>query len=924
MPTSLLQEGLFTINLSQIAIAEIITLFLFGGSIHLSYYALVNQRLKSSSGLRDHYVNFLASEWLCLILHVVWIVIAPDDIWIWICFEIQHIAGSLIQLKFRIQLTSFMIETLHYPSFVGYLVLCVPFLLRLGLVAVMAVRISTSDAAFQINSLMACESISLLYDVVIVRFCDLVLSQDKKPGLFDLVNELLHPNDLVPLAGLLIGWILLLIGTIWERHGYLSSETATRDLPPVAAGWASDSVVQHGWFIQQNMDTFQDLQDVDERIAQFQTDPYVKEALDKGLTLRDVATKVDEELLQVEQSIVFDYLLEVGNVLDLNSLMDDMDSLLSSMEETLGGYKKNIGKMNQDIALIQEESKLLDTKLSNRKKAFGLSMELLEGITISPDLIKKIAEAEINEFFIGNLHELDAKLKYIIKHQDKGVKAFHNVVPELERLRLKAVDRIREFFLKKIDSFRAQNTNIPLIQQNVFLKYRELFWFLMDHYTPVGVEVHQTYIGYVSTYFLQAFERYHKALSQLQSTGVDKNDLIGIDEAAKRGLFGAKSLKDSSNIYGLADRLDVLTTKEAGIIVPDHAREGGKKFPYEALFKSLTRLLIDNASSEFVFTCEFFSDPQNPTSQDSLNSFFSQVFEPTLKFVENTIRAYIDSTYDAIGLLFCIRVNTQNIRIMQKRRLPHLENFLNLLNILLWPRFQSIMGFHIDSLKKADPKKLVTSREPAVHYIVRRYAEFAASIITLNQSYDDALLLNSLSRLRSELESLMYRLAAEYPDKKTALAFWINNLDLVILTMNEHSSPDFDSERAFFETLLEQKTEEFVGYQLTPHIGNLIEALPRLEKDPQKAIKEVLEKLAVDFNTNWKPSIEKIHEDLTKVFPNFKNGAHVLHATLAALVLYYKRFLTVWDVACKGVKTKVVPIGIQTVLVEIKKYRSQF
>ncbi|KAJ3347364.1 hypothetical protein HDU91_006794, partial [Kappamyces sp. JEL0680] len=777
--------------MSQIAIAEIITLFLFGGSIHLSYYALVNQRLKSSSGLRDHYVNFLASEWLCLILHVVWIVIAPDDIWIWICFEIQHIVGSLIQLKFRIQLTSFMIETLHYPSFVGYIVLCVPFLLRLGLVAVMAVRISTSDAAFQINSLMACESISLLYDVVIVRFCDLVLTQDKKPGLFDLVNELLHPNDLVPLVGLLIGWILLLIGTILERHGYLSSmgvtvascvyysyrsqllETLdsylsgrksrarrTRDLLPAAAGWASDSVVQHGWFIQQNMDTFQDLQDVDERIAQFQTDPYVKEALDKGLTLRDVATKVDEELLQVEQSIVFDYLLEVGNVLDLNSLMDDMDSLLSSMEETLGGYKKNIGKMNQDIALIQEESKLLDTKLSNRKKA------------------------EINEFFIGNLHELDAKLKYIIKHQDKGVKAFHNVVPELERLRLKAVDRIREFFLKKIDSFRAQNTNIPLIQQNVFLKYRELFWFLMDHYTPVGVEVHQTYIGYVSTYFLQAFERYHKALSQLQSTGVDKNDLIGIDEAAKRGLFGAKPLKDSSNIYGLADRLDVLTTKEAGIIVPDHAREGGKKFPYEALFKSLTRLLIDNASSEFVFTCEFFSDPQNPTSQDSLNSFFSQVFEPTLKFVENTIRAYIDSTYDAIGLLFCIRVNTQNIRIMQKRRLPHLENFLNLLNILLWPRFQSIMGFHIDSLKKADPKKLVTSREPAVHYIVRRYAEFAASIITLNQSYDDALLLNSLSRLRSELESLMYRLAAEYPDKKTALAFWINNLDLVILTMN--------------------------------------------------------------------------------------------------------------------------------------------
>jgi hypothetical protein len=118
--------------------------------------------------------------------------------------------------------------------------------------------------------------------------------------------------------------------------------------------------------------------------------------------------------------------------------------------------------------------------------------------------------------------------------------------------------------------------------------------------------------------------------------------------------------------------LDVLTTVEAGIILPDHARSSGKRYPYEALFKSITRLLIDNASSEYIFTTEFFSDPRNPSPHDSLLSFFSQVFEASLKFVESGIRNFIDGTYDAIGLLFCIRVNSQNIRIMQKRRLPHL------------------------------------------------------------------------------------------------------------------------------------------------------------------------------------------------------------------------------------------------------------
>ena len=66
-----------------------------------------------------------------------------------------------------------------------------------------------------------------------------------------------------------------------------------------------------------------------------------------------------------------------------------MDSLLSQMVDTLGGYKNDISKMNQDIALIQQDSKSLDIKLSNRRQAFKYSFELLEGITVSPDLIKQ-------------------------------------------------------------------------------------------------------------------------------------------------------------------------------------------------------------------------------------------------------------------------------------------------------------------------------------------------------------------------------------------------------------------------------------------------------------------------------------------------------------------------------------------------------
>lgn len=123
---------------------------------------------------------------------------------------------------------------------------------------------------------------------------------------------------------------------------------------------------------------------------------------------------------------------------------------------------------------------------------------------------------------------------------------------------------------------------------------------------------------------------------------------------------------------------------------------------------------------------------------------------------------------------------------------------------------------------------------------------------------------------------------------------------------------------------MDTKLQEFVIHQLTPHIGSMIDSLPKLESEPLKASKDLLEKLAIDFNTNWKSSIEKIHTELTKSFPNFQNGARVLHATLTALVIYYKRFLSVWDTCLKGQKTKLVPIGIQPLLVEIKRFKSTF
>lgn len=126
--------------------------------------------------------------------------------------------------------------------------------------------------------------------------------------------------------------------------------------------------------------------------------------------------------------------------------------------------------------------------------------------------------------------------------------------------------------------------------------------------------------------------------------------------------------------------------------------------------------------------------------------------------------------------------------------------------MLLWPRFQHIISLHIDSLKKMfHSKSLVKDIHP--HYvsfykkinskdfgrltrafkITRRYAEFAASLLVLNDGYDDAILSNSIHRLRDEFEAVLSRMSNELTDSPKRIAFLVNNYDLILSVLQVSS-----------------------------------------------------------------------------------------------------------------------------------------
>jgi hypothetical protein len=80
-------------------------------------------------------------------------------------------------------------------------------------------------------------------------------------------------------------------------------------------------------------------------------------------------------------------------------------------------------------------------------------------------------------------------------------------------------------------------------------------------------------------------------------------------------------------------------------IVSHVAVEKKEIFPYEALFRSFHVLLINTSTSEYIFTLDFFNQPQ----------MFGDIFKRTLELLQQSVDLYVSTSYDAIAILMMIR-----------------------------------------------------------------------------------------------------------------------------------------------------------------------------------------------------------------------------------------------------------------------------
>lgn len=240
--------------------------------------------------------------------------------------------------------------------------------------------------------------------------------------------------------------------------------------------------------------------EIDEDLERFQEDEMVQQALQRGVDLRKYGRELEKELKEAEAASIAQYIDNKQQVLDLHGQINDCDAVLLRMQEMLVGFQSDLSGISEEIRYLQEESFSMNIRLKNRRIAEELLHHFLQNAAIAPSILTTIADNIIDEEFLDAVVDLSKKLHFTQQTQPAKdgssldlapieTKTSQILLPELEKLKLIALTKIRDYFTLQFNALRKPKTNVQIIQQNNLIKYAPLFQFVYQEAEAVGTDL---------------------------------------------------------------------------------------------------------------------------------------------------------------------------------------------------------------------------------------------------------------------------------------------------------------------------------------------------------------------------------------------------------------------------------------------------
>ncbi|XP_020084115.1 vacuolar protein sorting-associated protein 52 A-like isoform X2 [Ananas comosus] len=637
-----------------------------------------------------------------------------------------------------------------------------------------------------------------------------------------------------------------------------------------------------------------------------------------GTNLQEYTRGVESNLRRDEQGYLETYIEESDNLVLLHGQFHDCEIILSQIGSLLGGFQVEIGSISAEIKSLQEKSMEMGMKLKNRKLVELKLAKFIEEIIAPPSLVTAIIDGEVNEEYLRHLEVLSKKLKFVgIDYMLNASEVFQDVQQEMDRLRQTAVAKVFDFIIEKIYSLRKPKTNIQMLQQNSLLKYRYLILFLKEHGKEKYPDILAAYIDTMNKVLSVHFFVYIEALERLQMNMATPNDLFGSDSKSLGVLLRVQEHSQKrSSIFALGERINILKEVDQPALVPHISEANALRYPYEALFRSLHKLLIDTSCSEYLFLEAFFGEA----------SLLYEIFAGAFTVIDEHLKLVLPNCYDAICLMLMICITRKHQVIMSRRRIPCLDSYFDKVNIFLWPCFKKVIDMHLQCLKNCDVKTLWED-DTHPHYAIRCYAEFAASLIQLNVEYGNNQLDMNLEQLHMAIDNLLVRLAERFRIPKSQALFLLNNYDMIIAVLKE--AGDIGKIPTFFEEKLESNISLFVEELLSEHFTDLIKFVKAYDDEESTSftgsptIADV-EPLVKDFAMRWKAVLEAMHKDVITSFSNLSCGMEILKAAMAQLLNYYNSLSECVKMIPRSSTLNKYLVSITSISYEIRKYSRTF
>ncbi|OEL17489.1 Vacuolar protein sorting-associated protein 52 A [Dichanthelium oligosanthes] len=637
--------------------------------------------------------------------------------------------------------------------------------------------------------------------------------------------------------------------------------------------------------------------------------------LKNGEKQRSLATLVEGNLGHIEEALIEDYIEDNDNLALLHDQIHECDIILSQIGSILSGFQVHIGSISSEIRSLQVKSLDISVKLKNRKLVETKLAGFVEEIIAPPGLVDILVNGEINDGYARSLEILSKKLKFAqVDPLINASKALKDIKQELERLRQKALSKVSSHIIEFFFAMRKPGTNIQILQQNLLQKHRYLVLFLKEHGSETYGDLCASYVDTMNKVLSTYFRVYVEALEGLKLDIGGSSDLSGYGSSIIDIITrGRELLRDHGFMFSLGERANILKEINQPGLVPHISQVNSRKYPYEVIFRSLQKLLMDTASSEYLFIEAFFGE----------ESLFYQIFEGPFAVIDRHLDHTLPNCHDAIRLMLMICITRKHQLVMSNRQLPCLESYFNKAVMYLWPRFKVVFDMYLQSLYQCDAKTLwIDGTHP--HHIVRCYVEFTASLVQLNAECGDGQLDMNLERLRSAIDVLLVRLAQNFTTPKLQHLFVLNNYDMAISILKEAGDEAKNLQR-YFEEKLESNMMAFVDDLLMEHFSDLLRFVrSRVSEDllsyNERSNIADIEPVVKNFAMKWRSALELMHNEVVTSCSNLLSGMAILKAAMAQLLNDYNRLSECVKKIPGGSALNRHLVSITSISYEIRKY----